>query len=67
MIEKIKLLEHLGITQNQSSQAIKKGSLSQAHSYLKATTIKIFENAGDDKILNLETAVQLFLIFLLRR
>ncbi len=63
LIEKIKLLEHLGITQNQSSQAIKKGSLSQAHSYLKATTIKIFENAGDDKILNLETAVQLFLIF----
>lgn len=63
LIETIKLLEDLAITQNKAYQAIKKRNLIQAHSYLKTTTITIFENAGDDKILNLETAVQLFLIF----
>jgi len=57
------ILEKLSSSQNRASAAVKRGELNDAHIYLKATTITIFENVGDNKLFNLETAVQLFLTF----
>jgi len=59
----IAILEKLSITQNEASFAVKRDELNDAHINLKETTITIFENVGDDKGFDLETAVQLFLIF----
>lgn len=59
----IAILEELSITQNEASHAVKRGELNDAHINLKATTITLFENIGDNKIFDLETAVRLFLIF----
>ena len=57
------ILEKLSISQNRASQAVKNGELNDAHINLKTTTITIFENIGDNKVFDLETAVQIFLIF----
>jgi len=59
----ITILEKLSITQNEASFAVKRDELNDAHLSLKETTITIFENVGDDKAFDLETAVRLFLIF----